>query len=115
MTFAALAGITLSAEQEQRAQALFGTLHCMVCNGQSLAESNAMLAADMRQLVRERIADGQSDDEITTFLVERYGDGILLEPPVKPYTYLLWASPFLLMLIAVAVAWPLLFRRESSK
>jgi cytochrome c-type biogenesis protein CcmH len=91
---------------ESRARALQKELRCMVCQGESLDESNAPLAADLRRVIRERMAAGESDDQIKAFLVARYGEFILMNPPLRSDTYLLWFAPFLLLLlggIAVAV------------
>jgi cytochrome c-type biogenesis protein CcmH len=83
---------------EARAQALSAQLRCLVCQNESIDESEAPLAHDIRVLVRERIVAGDSDAAIRAFLVARYGDFILLKPPLKPETYLLWATPVLLLL-----------------
>ncbi|HXW73052.1 MAG TPA: cytochrome c-type biogenesis protein [Methylocella sp.] len=87
---------------EARARALSSELRCMVCQNESIDESSADLARDLRLLVRERLQAGDSDSEIRAFLVRRYGDFILLKPPLKPETWLLWAAPFL-VLIAGAI------------
>ena len=84
---------------ESRARTLQKELRCLVCQGESLDESNAPLAADLRRLIREHIAAGESDDEIKAFLVARYGDFILLRPPVAWNTALLWFGPILLLLL----------------
>ena len=91
---------------EARARSLQQELRCLVCQGESLDESNAEFARDLRRIIRERIAAGESDQAIKDFLVARYGDFILMRPPVKPDTYLLWFGPALLLLLggaAVAV------------
>lgn len=82
---------------EARTQELFKQLRCMVCEGQSLADSNAMLAQDMRHLVREQVAQGQGNQEILQFFASRYGEDILLDPPMAPHTALLWAGPVLVL------------------
>ena len=87
---------------ESRAVALQRQLRCVVCQGQSLDESNAPLAADLRKLIRQRIEDGQSDAQIKNYLVARYGDFILMKPPLATDTVLLWFGP-LLVLAAGAV------------
>ena len=71
-------------------------LRCLVCQNQTIADSNAELAKDLRQQIREQIAAGKTDDEIATYMVNRYGDFVLYQPPVKPTTYLLWIGPALL-------------------
>jgi cytochrome c-type biogenesis protein CcmH len=84
---------------EARARALSAQLRCMVCQNESVDESGADLARDLRLLVRERLKAGDTDEQIRLFLVQRYGDFILLKPPVKPETWLLWSAPFLILLM----------------
>lgn len=86
------------ARQEARAKALMEELRCLVCQGQSIADSDAELAGDMRALVRQRIAAGESPEEVRTWLVERYGNWVSYRPPVEPVTWPLWAAPLLLLL-----------------
>ena len=81
-----------------RAVKLSEKLRCLVCQNQSIADSNAELAQDLRGQVREQIAAGKTDDEIVAYMVARYGDFVLYEPPVKATTVLLWAGPALLVL-----------------
>ena len=83
--------------QEARAKALMEELRCLVCQGQSIADSDAELAGDMRALVRERIAAGEAPSAIRAWLVERYGDWVSYAPPVEPLTWPLWAAPILLL------------------
>ena len=85
--------------QEARARALMETLRCLVCQGQSIADSDADLAGDMRAMVRQRIAAGDEPDAVRGWLVERYGDWVTYAPPVKPLTWPLWAAPLLLLAI----------------
>lgn len=85
--------------QEERARDLMKELRCLVCQNQSIEDSNADMAQDLRILVRERIAMGESDEQVQAFLVERYGDWILMQPPFNPRTALLWLGPVLLLLI----------------
>ncbi|MGH6834387.1 MAG: cytochrome c-type biogenesis protein [Methylocella sp.] len=82
---------------EARARVLSAQLRCMVCQNESIDESHADLARDLRVLVRERLQAGDSDDQIRAFLVRRYGDFILLKPPFKLETWLLWGAPFLVL------------------
>ena len=93
--------------QEQRARALSKDLRCVVCQNQSIDDSDAPLARDLRVLVREQIAGGKSDAEVRNFVVERYGNFILLKPPVEGDTLLLWAGPFAVLLLGAAgmIAW----------
>lgn len=93
------------AAQEARAQALFAQLRCVVCEGQALSDSHASLAQDMRRLVREKIHAGESDDAILRFLVERYGEHILLTPPLSAGTILLWFSPLFILVLAGWYGW----------
>src|SRR5690606_5314401 len=96
---------------EERLKALSEELRCLVCQNQSLADSSAELAGDLRDEVREQMASGRSDDEIKEFLVARYGDFVLFKPPLKQTTWALWAGPFAL-LGAGAGAWWLVQRRQ---
>ncbi len=98
------------AAEEARARSLFRELRCVVCQGQSIDESNADLAADLRQIVREKITEGESDEAIKTFLVERYGVFVLMRPPMRGDTYLLWFGPALLFLIGAGMIWVIVGR-----
>ena len=89
---------------ETRARALQRQLRCLVCQGESIDESGATLAADLRHLVRQQMAAGKSDSEIKSFLVARYGDFILMQPPLQANTMILWLAPFVVLLGAGAVA-----------
>ncbi|MBY3216162.1 cytochrome c-type biogenesis protein CcmH [Rhizobium laguerreae] len=83
---------------EARARALSTELRCMVCQNQSIDDSNADLAKDLRLLVRERISDGDSDEAVLNYIVSRYGEFVLLKPRVSMKTVLLWGAPVLLVL-----------------
>jgi cytochrome c-type biogenesis protein CcmH len=83
--------------QEAKAKALMETLRCLVCQGQSIADSDADMAGDMRALVRERIAAGERPEAVRAWLIERYGDWVSYKPPVEPLTWPLWAAPLLLL------------------
>jgi cytochrome c-type biogenesis protein CcmH len=83
---------------EARARALGKELRCLVCQNQSIDDSDAPLAKDLRRIVRERLVAGDSDAAIKRHLVERYGEFVLLEPPFEPATWLLWLGPFLVLL-----------------
>ena len=85
------------ARQEARAKALMEEIRCLVCQGQSIADSDAELAGDMRAMVRTRIAAGESPGEVRAWLVERYGDWVTFAPPVKPLTWPLWGAPLILL------------------
>ena len=99
---------------EARLKTLAVELRCLVCQNQTLADSNAPLAEDLRREVREMIAKDMSDREIIDFLVQRYGDFVLYRPPWKATTTLLWLGPFLL-LIAGATALVLVLRKRQKK
>ena len=86
---------------EARARAVSRQLRCMVCQNQSIEESNTELASDMRRLVREQVMSGAADDDIIRFLTDRYGDFVTLMPPFRPSTWLLWLAPAFFLFIAV--------------
>jgi cytochrome c-type biogenesis protein CcmH len=86
---------------EKRLQALAAELRCLVCQNQTIADSNAELAIDLRREVRSMIQAGQSDAQIIDFMVNRYGDFVLYRPPVKGLTLLLWGGPITLLLLGV--------------
>ncbi|MBV8687917.1 MAG: cytochrome c-type biogenesis protein CcmH [Alphaproteobacteria bacterium] len=90
--------------QEAEAKALMETLRCLVCQGQSIADSDADMAGDMRGLVRERIKAGEKPEAIRRWLVERYGEWVSYRPPVEPLTWPLWAAPVLLLLLGAWLA-----------
>jgi cytochrome c-type biogenesis protein CcmH len=85
--------------QEARARTLMEELRCLVCQGQSIADSDAEIAGDMRHLVRSRIAAGENPRQIRTWLIERYGDWISYRPPTAPIGWPLWSAPLLLLLL----------------
>jgi cytochrome c-type biogenesis protein CcmH len=97
---------------DARLKSLETQLRCLVCQNETLAESAAPLAEDLRKEVRELAVAGKSDDDIRAYLVARYGDFVLYKPPVKPVTYLLWFGPFLLLFGGLA-AWLLVLRRRG--
>ncbi|MDJ0275860.1 cytochrome c-type biogenesis protein CcmH [Sphingomonas sp. 2R-10] len=90
--------------QERSAKALMETLRCLVCQGQSIADSDADMAADMRALVRQRIAAGEQPDRVRDWLIERYGDYVSYDPPLSAATGPLWIAPILLLAIGGLVA-----------
>jgi cytochrome c-type biogenesis protein CcmH len=97
---------------EARARAISQGLRCLVCQNQSIDDSGADLARDLRHLVRERLLAGDTDDQVRAFLVDRYGDFVLLDPPVKPKTWGLWFGPVAILLVA-AVGMLAYFRRRQ--
>jgi cytochrome c-type biogenesis protein CcmH len=94
-----------------RLKKLEGELRCLVCQNQTLADSNASLAEDLRVEVRELARSGKSDDDIRAYLVARYGDFVLYDPPLKRITWLLWLGPFALLVGGGALWWTILRRR----
>ena len=80
------------------------TIRCIVCQGQSIADSDAEMAGDMRALVRTRIADGETPDQIRDWLIDRYGSYITYEPPLEPITWPLWIAPVLLLGAGILLA-----------
>ena len=103
-----------SPEHEERYHTLVDELRCLVCQNQTIAESNADLASDLRREVYRMIEDDQSTDEIVEFMVARYGDFVLYRPPLRGGTILLWAGPFLLALLGLAVLAIYLRRRTPA-
>ena len=91
----------LNVDQEERANNLFKETRCLVCEGQNIYESNSDSAEDMKELISEMIIDGNSDNEIKSFLVSRYGDWIIMTPPINQSTYFLWFSPIIILLVGI--------------
>jgi cytochrome c-type biogenesis protein CcmH len=100
---------------EARARALSQELRCMVCQNQSIDDSDAPLAKDLRVLVRERLTAGDSDNQVMDFLVARYGEFVLLKPPVSRHTLVLWLAPFALVVIGACGLIFFLRRRAGEK
>ena len=113
------AGVTLesfkfdSKAEEEHFKDLIEEIRCLVCQNQSLADSDAELAHDLRAEVYDMIQAGKDDEEIVTFLVARYGDFVLYNPPIKPGTWLIWFGPFVLLLIAAIVLMRALRRQKN--
>jgi cytochrome c-type biogenesis protein CcmH len=101
-------------KQEAAAKTLMESLRCLVCQGQSIADSDAEMAGDMRAFVRQRIRDGETPERIRAWLVERYGAWVSYKPPVEPLTWPLWAAPLLLLGVGAWLARGR-FRRRSPK
>lgn len=99
---------------EKRMIGLAEKLRCLVCQNESLASSHAELAEDLRREVREQMSKGKNDQEIIDYLVSKYGDFVLYEPPVKSYTLLLWFGPFALLLVAGGTLFFQLRKRRQS-
>ena len=101
-----------NSEQELRARDISKNIRCMVCQNQSIDESNAPLAKDLRILIREKIKEGKNNDEIYEFLTDRYGDFILLNPPFKLNTLALWILPFIFFGIGIFI---IFFHNKKSR
>ena len=99
-------------KQELRARNISQNVRCLICQNQSIDESSAPLAKDLRIIIRNKITEGSTDEEVYKFLTDRYGDFILLNPPFKTSTILLWAFPFVLFIIAIVV---LFWHNKNSK
>ncbi|ANJ00053.1 cytochrome C biogenesis protein CcmH [Polynucleobacter wuianus] len=98
---------------EQRLISISEEMRCLVCQNESLAGSRSDLANDLRREIRTLIKEGKSDDQIRSFMVERYGDFVLYRPPVKPITWLLWIGPFVILVIGIAFLLAYLRRRNT--
>lgn len=95
-------------ELDARYRTLIEELRCLVCQNQTLSESNAPLAKDLREQVREQVAAGATDDEVVAYLTARYGDFVLYRPPFNVVTAMLWLSPVLLLMVGGFAAWRVL-------
>ena len=105
--------ILKNSKQETRARNISKNIRCMICQNQSIDESSASLAKDLRILIRTKIKDGKTDKEIYKFLTDRYGDFILLNPPLKSKTIVLWFLPFILFFIGIVFIY--YHNRKSNK
>ena len=99
-------------KQELRARDISKNVRCLVCQNQSIDESNSPLAKDLRTVIREKLLEGKNDDEIYSFLTDRYGDFILLKPPFKLSTIALWFLPFSFLLIGLLI---IFYHNKKSK
>jgi len=99
-----------NARQRAQFEHLLKDMRCMVCSHQNLAESSAALAMDMKKVIYRQVLDGQSDQDIISFMTARYGDVILFKPPVKSTTYFLWFAPLILLLIGALMFKKMVFR-----
>ena len=115
MMILALPVFSQDANLEKRVHALSTELRCLVCQNQTLAESNAPLAVDLRNRVREQLAAGKSEDEVKHWLVERYGDFVLYRPPFKAGTAALWGGPFVLLALGAFILVRRLRRRPAAE
>ncbi len=103
-----------NAAEEARFHDLAAGLRCVQCQNQSLADSNAQIAQDLRREVLLLMQQGKDDAQIKTFLVQRYGEFVLYQPPLQPATWLLWGGPLLFLLIGAIVLWRLVRRRSAT-
>ena len=101
------------ARQEAQAKALMEELRCLVCQGQSIADSDAELAGDMRALVRQRTAAGERPEQVRSWLIDRYGNWVSYRPPMEPVTWPLWLAPILLLLAGAWLLRKRLVRRRG--
>ena len=99
---------------EQRLKNLGEELRCLVCQNQTIADSNAPLALDLRNQIRVQVKQGKSDDEIRTYMTERYGDFVLYKPPFKATTAVLWIGPFALIAVGALVLWLVVRRKPAA-
>ena len=104
----------MTPEHEERYYSLLDELRCLVCQNQTIAESDADLAKDLRGEVKKMLQAGATDSEITEFMVSRYGDFVLYRPPVKPRTWLLWFGPLIFLVIALVVLTRLLRKQKGA-
>ena len=100
-------------KQELRARNISKNIRCLVCQNQSIDDSNSFLAKDLRVLIRNKIEDGDNDKEIYKYLTDRYGDFILLKPPLKLSTLALWFLPFIFVLIGIYIIF--IYNKKSNK
>jgi cytochrome c-type biogenesis protein CcmH len=118
--FALLLALALSAhaqdpEMEKRVTALATELRCLVCQNQTLADSNAPLAVDLRNQIREQLKSGKSERDVMEYMVARYGDFVLYRPPLKATTIALWAGPFVFLVLGASILVRLLRRRAPER
>ena len=111
MLFLSLPALSEDPDLEKRVTGLAHELRCLVCQNQTIADSNAPLAVDLRNQIREQLAAGKSESDVMEFMVARYGDFVLYRPPLKASTVLLWAGPFVFLLLGTF----LLYRRVTRR
>lgn len=111
----AVAAEPVAIEPEERYHAILNELRCLVCQNQTIAESDADLAKDLRAEVKTMLAQGASDTDIIDFMANRYGDFVLYKPRIKPKTYLLWFGPFILLAVALTILIVIVTRQKRSQ
>lgn len=109
------AALPQGAELEARVDRLAAELRCQVCDNQTIADSDAKLARDMKAVVREQLAAGRSEDEVIGFLSQRYGDYVLYKPPLRPSTWPLWFGPFALLGAGLWLLWRALKKQKGDQ
>ena len=114
LLWASMHGANAAGTIEDREARLSASLRCMVCQNQTVAESNAPLAADMRQQIREQLGQGRSEQQIRDYFEERYGAFVRYDPPFMPSTWLLWLGPFALLGIGLLAMWHVVARRNRQ-
>ena len=100
---------------EDRVHTVSKELRCLVCQNQAIIDSNAPLAKQMKQIVRERIQAGDTNEEAKTYLVARYGDWILLKPPFRSNTIILWLGPFIILILILLIGWRTIYRTQHRQ
>ncbi|MFO1149262.1 MAG: cytochrome c-type biogenesis protein [Alsobacter sp.] len=100
---------------EERARGISSGLRCLVCQNQSIDDSDAPLARDLRLLVREKLKEGATDDQVRSFLVDRYGEFVLLKPAFNAHTLILWVGPFVVLALGAGVVWANARRRKTER
>jgi cytochrome c-type biogenesis protein CcmH len=115
MTLAPTAAVAAAGESDAaaRLRQLDESFRCVVCQNQSLADSNAELAADLRAQIRQQVRNGATDEQIRAYMVRRYGDFVLYRPPMKPVTWALWFGPFVLLVAGAVALWRSIARRRE--
>jgi cytochrome c-type biogenesis protein CcmH len=103
-----------TAEQKQQFDRISQELRCVVCQNQTLADSDAPLAADLRNEIAAQVKQGNSDQAIFDFVVARYGDFVLYKPPLKPLTWILWFAPILLLLLCLGIWYSIVTRAKAA-
>ena len=107
--------VSVSLQYEERYHDLLNELRCLVCQNQTIAESDAELAKDLRAEVKKMLEEGASNDDIINFMVNRYGDFVLYKPLVKPKTYLLWFGPFIVLAMVLFILIVIIKKQSSSR
>lgn len=115
MLCAALCGVAAASSIEEREANLSASLRCLVCQNQTLAESNAPLASDMREQIREQLAQGKTEQQIRDYFEQRYGAFVRYDPPFMASTWLLWLGPFVLLVVGFVAMWRVVLRRNRDE